>query len=1635
MGGNTVKTTLKTTVMAAMVLFAMVLFSTCELFSVGLGSKVDITAPEISITSHVSASYVSGSFVLSGSALDDVEVKVVEVIHAGQLLATATLAGSAWSATIASTSLADGEAQFIVRASDSSGKRTETSVLLYVDNNAPTVLVKTPVAHTPSAAVYNTRIQFRAYTYDRSPVDRVELVLYNHLGAEIVRKDALNIDGWMISIERGVDVPEGVWAALDGKNLSYEFLARDRAGNVSSWFYHAASLPAGYSSVEDLGPADQSPTVVPAVLAARFDGGIRDGVTWQAGVLIDFDSDKPVFSISVPSDGAILGSGSAAIGTVQDDDAVVPTSIRATVRLVSDSTSYALAAIVTGNSAPGAQAYNFQIPLTEDGTPVSTGGIPLPDGEYEIIFFADDISTPPVIGQSDPLVFVIDKAVPSIQGIFPEPGGYIAVDTPVDVSSIVTDDNGLSVVRMSIDGGTIWSVASQSVDPADPDRWTAVINVPSTATPPINVMFEATDTTGKTARFTAQYQIDNVAPTIEILAPDLSLPVNGRIRLRSFVADNNSIASVLLDINASGTWADYASRDVVIDTTVFTDLSTIPFQVKAKDSAGYETIYSGSFDVDQSSDIPVSGFRNLDVGATVPAMAGNNLFASGPVITGNAEDDDGIAIGGVTYLLNGGSWTPAVIQGASRFRTFSVDLSGMAEGIRSITVRTTDDVSVKEGSPAASVDIGPVWFAVDYAAPVITVDGSWGAGVYKTAAGFNITGSASDANGITTLSASGAGVLSASGAAGDASRTWSVPVAAPVQGINTVTITATDGVGKTSTQEVKFFFDSEAPDLTVDNLADGSAISSASYTINGRVADLSGIAAIEFSLNNAPTWTSWATVSNVSQSWSHLVSGLTEGAGQQLRFRARDNAGNVATTAVIGFALDLNPPTLTSNKASFDNTFQSTDFVLSGTTSDANGIKKLEISYDAGSNYSVITTIPASTTDPTVISWSQTVAVAANGADDGLKAIRIKATDQYDKETVVPLAVRFDSSAPTFGFNNLVDSQVLTALSYPATGTWTDNGGSGTLGGNAKIQWALTDSANDGDWTSFTATASAWNGTVVFPGQTLAQSLFVRALDAIGNTSASVLLTLKVDTELPVVAETAINTSDLALRNNGVTLSGTASDTLGLASVIITATKDGADLGPIYTNNNSGTGWGPSVVANYSHTVTAPGNDGLWMFTITATDVVGRSTSLNRTVRLDSTPGTASIIAPVSSELVGGTTYTFSGTASDGTGSGVKTVRVAFASDGTNAVTAAGTVSWSANITLASTLGLEGPKTVYVQVEDNAGNTSTWTAAQQAFVYDTAPPVLVQDGPLSRDTGTGLTLTGTATDAYGLAAASVWTVTQQKDSGSVISVATNPITLGGTVQSRTWNLADLPRNPGDIGVQQVMDGTYVYVITASDLAGRVSNTITLTVRIDTTPPETLAITAPVSGQTGINALAGGAFTFRGTASDAGVGIAKIHYVIDQNPAAASGTAGYTELATTGIWSFTDDFDTDGPGGDSGRAEGTWYLHVKAEDKAGNITADGNALTLVFDIDQANPGLTETTIGTAVLQNRNVLVSLGGIGTDTHGVASVSVSQSKDGSAPVLVSTNGPSLGAGVQSRTWDLTNLPQIGRASCRGRV
>jgi hypothetical protein len=102
---------------------ASILLTTCSLFKSGLGPKVDVTPPEIAITSPVPGTYVHGTVVLTGTASDDIGVASLTVSYpttgGGTTEKPITLSGNQWTISLPSGGpggLAEGKGTITVTA-------------------------------------------------------------------------------------------------------------------------------------------------------------------------------------------------------------------------------------------------------------------------------------------------------------------------------------------------------------------------------------------------------------------------------------------------------------------------------------------------------------------------------------------------------------------------------------------------------------------------------------------------------------------------------------------------------------------------------------------------------------------------------------------------------------------------------------------------------------------------------------------------------------------------------------------------------------------------------------------------------------------------------------------------------------------------------------------------------------------------------------------------------------------------------------------------------------------------------------------------------------------------------------------------------------------------------------------------------------------------------------------------------------------------------------------------------------------------------------------------------------------------------------------------------------------------------
>lgn len=1163
--------------------------------------------------------------------------------------------------------------------------------------------------------------------------------------------------------------------------------------------------------------------------------------------------------------------------------------------------------------------------------------------------------------------------------------------------------------------------------------------------------FTATDENGNSMTSGRSVHIDTLAPVVKItsvtpIVNDSGAQyVNGTITIAGTVneADLANVTYAVYTAGSStpavtGSLGGVYSFSKEIDTTAFTDDADIKIVVSAIDNSGNTgsadtTAYNSgtALVVKQSTDAPKltpNGFStDISTQAAIIAQQKNIFNTSGNnTLLGTITDDDGV--GSVIITVDGG--TP-VTKNAGNSKTYALSYTlPAAEGIHTVSIQIQDEPQSATGhnstlySFAAAVDKGAPQFAVT------TTSGSY----YSPSSSISVEGTISDAgtpvivkvfNSQSDATENGTSVRTVT--VSGTSWTDTIPISAINTDGATVYYTATDCYNQTSQAQFVYKVDVTAPTISSAGFAsehvylDESTYASLSVAAIDPGTSATGIAGVYYQTGDTqPSFTAdtgWSPLGyagGTSYTGNINFSGKSDGT-QKVWVAAKDNAGNrtvYASAATI--TVDKQKPVTTVSGSTTTNA--QADVVLTVKVTDTNpGTPVLTVTGPAGGTTSVTaankTDYSGYTTWTASIPFSSTLSSAA----DGSYTVSVNETDQNGRAAeTASCTILKDTTAPAV------------TITAPDADTIT-NGTSRTFTGTAfdtNLSAATIKLYKDGEYNStidITNVVEAdgsweWKKYELVSGSTYYITL--TAEDKVGNSTTATSKTITVDTTAPVLSNIAADPASGYLKNGDSfafttgTGSTVAADTVALDRIEITATKDGSTQ----TGDSQPSGyWYKKTFTGTVQSVTntelavpaftgAAALNGLWKFNISVYDKAGNSASRAVSFTVDASAPSVSFTKYPEATENSSSPYTFRGTASDTGASGL--AKIEYSLDNRSWSTATGDKNWYADVTLAA----EGTGTIYVRATDNAGNVSD--TASQSYLFDKAAPTLAVTGSSERQAGTVFTLAGTASDSYGIQSVSV---TQTKG-GTTLTAATT-----GT---GSWNTGSLPLKSAGTAYTgteistKVADGTYTYTITATDKAGKTSTQQTVTVVIDSTPPYAPEISAPDSSATGLNALSGTSYIFRGSANDntGGVGLAKIWYVFSQSTSAPTGTSGYTELdMPDGSWSISRELDTGTASPADGHlCEGTWHLYVKAEDKAGNLTA--SAAVRTFDIDKSSPSLEETNIGDSSTYNSRALFTLGGTVSDTNSLASLNVTQTK-GSQSYAVT---PSAVSG----SWTTISLP-----------
>ncbi|MFC1921405.1 Ig-like domain-containing protein [Chloroflexota bacterium] len=422
-----------------------------------------------------------------------------------------------------------------------------------------------------------------------------------------------------------------------------------------------------------------------------------------------------------------------------------------------------------------------------------------------------------------------------------------------------------------ITGSSSWLSSNTGVAAINPG--TGLATTVSAGTTSINATYS-----GKIGYTILTVHADTVAPKVTLTSPkDGQVLSSTTVNVTGSVNDLAATANVTVNGGTpiSLTIGGNGSFNQSVSTLTANSSNTI--LVRATDPAG---------------NTGTSGTITVTVSPTKPGITITQ--PSSGLITDNASQTVSGTVSGnisaVNLVTNGTSQTVSVTAGSF---TANVTLS---EGTNIIVVS-----AYTSGHSSDSTYLGTsglVTVTLDTTPPVVSVDTPASGSVVSSAA-CEVSGTIDDPDVSTAnLTLNGTSQLIPV-SSGNFSQSVTL-----VSGSNTITVTATDEAGNTSTAtDITVTFDNTKPEITITSPVSGTVTNTANRNVSGTVSDPS-ISTATLYLNSSPQ-----AISVTDGSYSENVT-LSSGANI-LEVRASDNATNTGTSGNVTITLDNTVPTIT----------------------------------------------------------------------------------------------------------------------------------------------------------------------------------------------------------------------------------------------------------------------------------------------------------------------------------------------------------------------------------------------------------------------------------------------------------------------------------------------------------------------------------------------------------------------------------------------------------------------------------------------------------------------------------------------------------------------------------------------------
>lgn len=1161
--------------------------------------------------------------------------------------------------------------------------------------------------------------------------------------------------------------------------------------------------------------------------------------------------------------------------------------------------------------------------------------------------------------------------------------------------------------------------------------------------------------------------------------------LNGNITVNGSVVESNLkdvSYAVYVDGKAtdiSGTLGSVYQYQIPIDTTKLEDKKEIKIVITATDNVENSescdtTLYNdpnGSFVVLQGTDKPQIILKNAySTGTNAVSILDGNRFtnATSNKIEAEIKDDDGIAKVIVTVYKPDGKTVidgPKEIYSASGNYKTSYNLNyelpaknGKAiEGIYGIKIEVQDSTYKSESDNLRTQSTGIFYVGVDTADPVITEIkvGESGATIKENS--IELSGSASDTNGIKTVKIVDTSKENNEETANYSDEKWSSEIKNLSDGLHALQITATDTTGRTKTITRNITIDTKEPNVEpktenasvyLDQSPYITLIATAEDVKNdGYASGVANVYVCAKETDEKPSYTieaaGWVSMSKTSSGYSATIN-LSEAAYKvsddkvlYAWFAAVDNAGNCKVSEnPTKIVCDASVPVISEVKSGETVLLsggtlksKSEDIALKVTVTDTNVEKLVVVSIgsstgSSGSSTSTsgttteneVTITEESTTESKTI-YNVTYKINTNGSDS---KVVFKAIDKNGRESEnFTVIAKCDKTVPTVEITNPSSKQIQTT-SLTVNGNYTEENLE-----SIKVTLTPIDANGEADSSRSTQTAEAsvsvgissgsgtWNAKFYELSEG-AYKITVSVLDEYSN-SGSAEKTFTLDVTAPTLSVTTYPTS---ATNGSFELSGSVSDTY-LSDVTVSDSLDTKKSWPIKLGSDgnwtleltpSADGTGTDVTKNYT-------KDGSHIYTITAKDQAGNVTTKTVQVITDvtapvwNTPqkdassketkpyirniGMTATVNGAETTLYGSATLTFAAKAMDLT-SGIK--ELVYKVDGNLEVPVD-----NANFTVDFE---NGSHTVTLKAFDEAGNESkqmTWMFFVDSYAPSTAILKSVDSDSESdikayADQTSQKLVNGKAAVVFSLSA---------YDYGED-SVSTTSSTASGIASVVLTKIGNKTLNPVIDG-KLSSDSTYSIEIPAeklssgavtvkvTDKAGNFSEFALFNLDLDNIAPSvTLNAPKDADSNTKDKTDVNGTIVLNGTSSD-NKSLGSDPVVVEYNTTSSSAAEGWKTLSTNyENSSYSATLDTTNLTDKS-----NVYIRATATDSAGNTkTAE---LTLYVNQNTDRPIIQITSIDddSAWLTSKTLIGTI----TDDDGISSFQISEDGSSYSDVRI-TNG-----------------------------